>query len=280
MELELNKFFESVFKESRTTNELSQWWFEWWSKFMFDTREKVNNKTNEKIPEIMPGEKKISAKIDFFPMNSLYKDFEEHFVTVLYDESKDGSLKDTGLKTSSDLGLKRLRNEIQDHFESKMNKFAYEELPELGNITDEDFNKMDGENQGKYRGLISGFTSDEKRKYSIKYGDEKFGGPKESFSEFILDVYKERPNIIEGNLITTYKTHDLKMKERPWRIGMEGIEAVYPYHGVDNHISQDDSPYVDPGISVREDGIHTVPVECCLRVELITNLPDPDKSDK
>lgn len=227
MDFDINKFFESVFKESRTTDAFNKWWFESFVKGQFS-------------------DKKVSAKIDFYPINSLYDDFDDHFTVVLYDASKE---KLPSVK-AQEVALTKLRRELQEHFENKMNNYLEENLPE--NVVE-----VNGDN------------------YKINYGDKEFKGPHESFSEFVIDVDKEKPNTIKGTLLKTYRTKRLTTKELPWRIGMEGVGKVYSYSGVDNVISKKDSPYVDGvDIPLDRDGIHTEKIECYFTVKLITEEPE------
>lgn len=228
MDFELNKFFEGVFNESRTTNAFNKWWFEAFVKGNFSN-------------------KKVSAKIDFFPINSLYDDFDDHFTTVLYDASEE---KLPAAK-AQDIALTRLRKELQEHFENKMNNYLEENLPD--NVVE-----VNGDN------------------YKINYGDKEFKGPHESFSEFVIDVDKEKPDAIKGTLLKTYKTHRIVAPNLPWRINMEGVNIpVYSYSGVDNVISKSKSPYVD-GVNIPLDrnGVHTEKVECYFTVKLIVEEPE------
>ena len=218
-----NKFFESIFNESRTTDAFNKWWFEYFTKGMFDN-------------------KRVLAKIDFFPINSLYDNFYDHFTTVLYDASKEK----LSSSKAQEAALNKLRRELQEHFENKMNDYCEENLPE--NVVE---------------------VKDDS--YSIDYGDKEFSGPHDSLSEFVIDVDKESPNSIKGTLLKTYKTKRIEPENLPWRIGMEGVGKVYSYSGVDNVISKDDSPYID-GVDIRLDqpGTYTEKVECVFNVKIIT----------
>lgn len=227
MDFDLNKFFECVFNESRTTDAFNKWWFESFVRGNFSN-------------------KKVSAKIDFFPINSLYDEFDDHFVTVLYDASKENLPN----AKAQEVALTKLRKELQEHFENKMNNYLEENLPD--NVVE-----VKGDD------------------YKIDYGDKEFKGPHDSFSEFVIDVDKEKPNAIKGTLLKTYRTKRLTAKKLPWRIGMEGVGKVYSYSGVDNVISKNESPYVD-GINIPLDrnGVHTEKVECYFTIKLIVEEPE------
>ena len=220
-------FFKNIFNESRTTKSFNEWWFN-----TFTTGEFKN--------------KKISAKIDFFPINSLYDEFDDHFTTVLYDPSEENlsSVK------AQQVALEKLRKEIQEHFENKMNNFVEEKLPDNVVILDNDG-------------------------YRIDYGDKEFNGPRNSFAEFIIDIDKEHPGSIKGTLLKTYKLKRIEAKELPWRIGLEGVGRVFSYSGVDNVASQKESPYVDGlNIDMSKNGIHREQVECHFSVKIIAEEPE------
>lgn len=221
------KFFESVFNESRTTKSFNDWWFKSFVTGDFK-------------------DKKISAKIDFFPINSLYDEFDDHFITVLYDPSEEN----LPAAKAQESALEKLRKEIQEHFENKMNNFVEEKLPDNVVIMDKDG-------------------------YRIDYGDKEFNGPRNSFAEFIIDIDKENPGSIKGTLLKTYKLKRIDAKELPWRIGLEGVGRVFSYSGVDNVASQKESPYIDGlNIDMSKNGVHREQVECHFSVKIIAEEPE------
>jgi hypothetical protein len=245
MNLNLNTFFESVFNESRTTPEFNHWWF--------------NNFSNGKDGKDFAN-KKVSAKIDFYPFNSLYDDFDDHFTTVLYDASKE---KLPGPK-AQEVALNKLRNELLVHFENRMNDYL-----ENNNLSSNGDNDLSRDTDGNY---------------SINYSKTtEFKGPHESLSEFVIDVDKEKPDAIKGTLLRTYLIKSKEADYLTWRIGSGSNGKVYSYFGKRNVISRDESPYVDDKIPLdvkdKTTGkdrfvTHTEVVKCHFTIKLIVEEPE------
>lgn len=220
--MDLTEFFESVYREARSTSKFNEWWFDSFVSGDFKDR-------------------KVSAKIDFYPSNSLYDEFDDHFTVVLYDPSEEKLVP----SKAQEAALNNLRKEIQVHFENKMNEFLDENLPDNTVVVD-----------------ANG--------YKIEYGDKKFTGPDDSFAEFVIDIDKEKPGAIKGTLIRTYRTKRIESKQLPWRIGLEGVGRVMSYSGMDNVSTE--SPYIDGlNIPLDRNGIHTEQVECLFMIKIITD---------
>ena len=230
MSFDLNKFCESVFNESRTTIEFKNWWFN-----AFSTGDFRN--------------KKVSAKIDFFPLNTLFNDFEDHFTEVLYDPSEEKLPSAEAQKKA----LATLRTALKVHFEDKINQCEDEGL--LDDVIEVDSNG----------------------KYNIPYDNVEMTGPRNSMSEFVMDIDKETKNGIKGSLIRTYKLSRLINTDMDWMFNTPDgrVESYSNYN-----LKVKESPYVDDlHIDTTKDGKYTEEVGCHFTVNIILEEPTTKKGD-